>query len=249
VDEIRLDQLVRYRTLITRRTGIESRPPSIYARASWQGRYYDVWHLSADPSTIIEHMSLGSRFQPAAVPDCAKVMDLAARAAAVHGVLATIARPPAIVIEGDGHIGVPNGGFYGYGQSPNLFTATNAYQVPFTFRVPSTGVYNVWVGGSFSNTLTAYLDGRKVGSQENQTEWPGNFLDFGSASLRKGTHTLFIKHSGPDLGPGTGAQQPFGAGPFVVSQSVSSNDITYVKPSNAHSLCGKSLDWIEALRG
>ena len=246
VDEIRLDQLLVYRTLITRRQGVASRPPSVYDRV-WAGRYYDVWQRR-DPSNIIKHLSLGSRFQPAAVPDCKKVMDLAQRASAAHGVLAAVVRPPAIVIEGTGRIGVP-AVFYKYEQTANLYTATNAYTRTFSFNVPSKGTYTVWLGGSFSSTMTAYLDRREVGRQSNQTEWPGNFLNFGSAVLSRGKHTLGLSHSGPGLGPGSAASQSFGFGPFVIAQSINPRDITYVQPNKAHSLCGKSLDWVEALHG
>ena len=41
-DEIKLSALLYYRTLIIRRTGSASRPPSVYNRV-WSGRYYDVW--------------------------------------------------------------------------------------------------------------------------------------------------------------------------------------------------------------
>src|SRR5262249_9135463 len=100
-----------------------------------------------------------------------------------------------------------------------------------------------------SSTMTAYLDGTKVGQQDNQTEWPGNFLGFGSKELSKGTHMLRISHSGPDFSPGSAAKQSFGVGPFLIAPSSDRHDITYVEPQTAPSLCGKSLDWIEALRG
>ena len=246
VDEIKLDQLLKYRTLITRRSGIESRPPSAFRRW-WQGRYYDVWKRRSDSSTIIDHLSLGSRWQPAAVPECSAVMNLAHRAAAVGGFLATVVRPPAIVIEGSGRTELPKQ-WYKYGQTPDLFRATNAYSRVFDFKVPSRGRYDVWVGGSFSSTLTMYLDRKKVGEQSNQTEWPGTFLPFGSAVLTRGTHTIGIFHAGPGLAPGSAANQPFGVGPFVVAQETDTNSVSYVQPNKARSLCGRSLDWVEALR-
>jgi hypothetical protein len=249
VDEIRLDQLLKYGLLITRRTGVSSRPPSAFS-LRYAGRYYDVWRRDSNPTAIIEHLSLGSRFQPAAVPDCKAVMHLAHMADAYkHGRLATVVRPPAIVIEGNGQIGVPKPGeWYYYEQTPYLYTATNAYARVFPFSVPSAGSYTVWVGGSFSSTLTMYIDGRKVGQQSNQTEWPGNFLSFGTAELTRGKHKLGIRHSAPDLSPGSAAEQSFGLGPFVVAPT-GNPGVTYVQPNDAHSLCGKSLDWVEALRG
>ena len=257
VDEIRLDQLLFYRTLIVRRTGSASRPPSPYTR-TWSGRNYDVWQRPRGKSRlwqkapgrsgIIKHMSLGSRFQPAGVPDCAKVMDLAHVASAAGGVLATVFRPRAIVIQARGQIGSPTDiGLYG--ELAGNIRLTNAYHLTLPFTVSSGGTYALWVGGSFSSTLTAKIDGRKVGQQASQTEWPGNFLSFGSLNLARGAHTLEIKHSGPGLGPGSGAKEPFGLGPFVIAQGTDQHVVTYLQPSQAHSLCGKSLDWIEAVTG
>jgi hypothetical protein len=247
VDEIGLDQLLQFRTLVTRRTGVASRPPSAY-RLAWSGRYYDVWRLNPGAPRIISHVSLGSRLQPAAVPDCKTVMHLAARAAATHGVLATVFRPQAIVIKPNGHIGVPKH-FGSYGEPPGTVNRTNPYKLILPFSVRSDGKYGVWVGGSFSSNLTAKLDGNRVGQQRNQTEWPGNFLYFGSAHLARGPHTLVIKHSGPDWGPGSAAIQPFGLGPFVIARGTDERKVVTIQPKDAHSLCGRSLDWIEVLHG
>jgi hypothetical protein len=247
VDEIRLDQLIpEFRTLVIRRTGVASRPPSAY-KLLWSGRYYDVWRLRPNARRILAHLSLGSRFQPAAVPDCKTLMDLAARASAAHGVLATVFRPEVTVITPrTGKTEVPKH-FGSYGEPSGLLYATKQYTVTYPFRVRTGGIYTVWVGGSFSSTLTAKLDGHKVGQQRNQTEWPGNFLKFGSAYLTRGRHTLVIKHSGPDWGPGSAAHQPFGLGPFVIAQGTDDRNVKIVQPKAAHSLCGRTLDWVEAL--
>jgi hypothetical protein len=250
VDEIRLDQLLPFKTLVIRRTGTASRPPSAYHFA-WSGHYYDVWQKNPGPNRIIAHQALGSRFQPAAVPDCKAVMRLASRAAAAHGVLATVFRPQVTVITPKGKIVVPKH-FYNYGEPHGLVYTTKGYKLTLPFKVTSDGQYRVWVGGSFSSTLTAKLDGHQIGQQRNQSEWPGNFLNFGAAHLAPGTHVLVIKHSGPDLGPGSAAKQPFGLGPFVIARVTDSSPairrVRIVQPKDAHSLCGRSLDWIEALR-
>ena len=248
VDEIKLDQLIpEFRLLVIRRTGVESRPPSAY-KLAWSGRYYDVWRLRPDARRILAHLSLGSRFQPAAVPDCKTVMQLAARASAAHGVLATVVRPEVTVIDPNGKIGAPTHFIPNdYGESYGLLKRTKQYTLTLPFHVRTPGTYTVWVGGSFSSTLTAKLDGHKVGQQRNQTEWPGNFLKFGSEFLTRGRHVLVIKHSGPDWGPGSAAHQPFGLGPFVIAQGTDDRNVKIVQPKAAHSLCGRSLDWVEAL--
>lgn len=250
VDEIQLDQLLLYRTLITRRTGVASRPPSNYSPApSWSGRYYDVWRLNPGAPRIITHLSLGSRLQPAVVPPCKTVMSLAARASAAGGVLATVIRPGDTVIMPNGSVGVPKHFIPGdYGELYGLNYNANAFTLNLPFTVKSDGKYRLWVGGSFNSTLTAKLDGHRTGRRRNQTAWPGNFLSFGTAHLTPGRHLLTIRHSGADWRPGSAAHEPFGLGPFVIAQGNDDRDVTYVKPKAAHSLCGKSLDWLEVVK-
>jgi hypothetical protein len=176
-------------------------------------------------------------------------MQLAARATAAHGVLATVFRPQAIVIMPNGQIGAPKH-FGLYGEPHGLIYTTNPYTLHLPFRVQSDGKYGVWVGGSFGSTLTARIDGRDIGQQTNQAEWPGNFLRFGSVHLTPGAHKLGIKHSGASWFPGSAAQQSFGLGPFVIAQGTDKRDVTIVQPKAARrTLCGQSLDWIEVLRG
>jgi hypothetical protein len=247
LDEIRLGELGPFPTLITRRTGVASRPPSNYHLA-WSGRYYDVWQRTAGAPAIIAHLSLGSRFQPAGVPDCKTVMHLARLASRAHGRLATVFRPEVTVITPYGHIGDLKH-FGAFGEPYSELYNTNAYTLKLPFKAPSDAIYRLWVGGSFSSLLTAKLDGQTIGQQRNQTAWPGNFLYFGKAYLTRGTHLLVIKHSGPDWRPGSAARQPFGLGPFVIARGAGADKLTVtkVKPQAAHSLCGKSLDWVEAL--
>lgn len=247
VDEIRVDQLLLFRTLVIRRTGVASRPPSAY-RLAWSGRYYDVWQRKPNAPRIVVHLALGSRLQPAAVPDCKIVKQLARRATRVHGVLATVYRPEVTVIKPNGKIMVPKHFGY-YGEPLGEIYKTSPFKLVLPFSVRSAGKYRVWVGGSFSSTVTAKLDGHVVGQQTNQTEWPGNFLNFGSAHLARGAHKLVIKHSGPSWLPGSGAHQSFGLGPFVIAQGTDDRPVTRVQPSAARSLCRRSLDWIEVLRG
>jgi hypothetical protein len=55
-----------------------------------------------------------------------------------------------------------------------------------------------------------------------------------------------LRYGGPDLHPGSGDPQ-FPMGPLVLSRTTAAMPISYVQPENARTLCGKSLDWIEAL--
>lgn len=246
IDEVRLDAVLYYRTLVLRSSGVASRPPSPYTRV-WSGRYYDVWQRSDQPRPILEHLSLGSRLQPAAIPHCDDVLRLARLAEADNGQLATVERPPAIIIEPDGTVGAPTS-FTRNGEDPQALYLYGAATLALPFTVPDSATYGVWVGGSFRSKLVASIDGRPVGSGRDQLNWPSNFTSMGEAQLRAGPHVLGIRYTGPDLWPGSAGLPPFGLGPFAVARGTEDRPVTYVRPSQARSLCGKSLDWIEAVK-
>ncbi len=59
IDSFPLSTLEPYRSIVTRRTPTESRPPSIY-HLVWQGRYYQLWQRAEPPErTILRHVPLG----------------------------------------------------------------------------------------------------------------------------------------------------------------------------------------------
>ena len=76
IDDFSLDAVLVYRTLVLRRSPVESRPPSPYRLVS-QGRFYEVWQRpEVVDRPILEHLPLGTDLQPAAVPSCAEVLRL-----------------------------------------------------------------------------------------------------------------------------------------------------------------------------
>jgi hypothetical protein len=247
IDEIRLDAVLYYRTLVLRRSGLGSRPPSAYAPI-WSGRYYTVWQRALAPRTILEHLSLGSRLQPAAVPKCAEVQRLARLAAANNGELAVVERPPAVVIEPDGSVGPPTSFNRLAQEDPKVVNVLRAATFTLSFTVPNAGTYGVWVGGSFRSKVVASVDGLRVGSDRDQLNWPSNFTSLGEVSLIAGSHVLEIRYTGPDFRPGSAGFPEYGLGPFAVVQGTEDRPVTYVRPAGAQELCGTSLDWVEAVK-
>ena len=247
IDELALGSVLPYRTLVLRRSGVASRPPSVYVPV-WSGRYYQVWQRPITASSIIEHVPLGSRLQPAAVPRCSEVMRLARLAGAKNGFVAAVERDPAIVIETDGSPGPPLS-FGAYGEDAKALYLTKPYSASADFAVHTPAIYGVWVGGSFKAGVEVWVDGLRVGGRRDQLNWPDTFSALGSVRLGPGRHTLRFRYDGPDLRPGSGGTPPFGVGPLALSSATGDSPITYVRPADARSLCGKSLDWVEALRG
>ena len=246
IDEIALESVLPYRTLVLRRSGVASRPPSVYVPV-WSGSYYQVWQRNGDPRSIIEHLSLGSRLQPAAVPSCSEVLRLARLAESQNGVLAVVERAPAIVLEPDGSPGPPQS-LGPYGEDPKALYLTRQYSVAAGFSAPKAANYGVWVGGSFKAGVEIDVDGRRVGGARDQLNWPNTFTQLAAVRLAPGKHTLSLRYSGPDIRPGSGGTPPFGLGPIALSAATNDSRVMYVRPPDARSLCGKTLDWIEALR-
>ncbi len=120
LDSFPLSTLETYRSIVTRRSPAESRPPSIY-RLVWQGRYYQLWQRPAQPATtILEHVPLGESntlpycgaaqkgaakplcsVDPVATPPCSQIQSLARRALREHAQLVAYQRPAPIVARGD----------------------------------------------------------------------------------------------------------------------------------------------------
>jgi len=249
LDELQLASVLPYRTLVLRRSGASSRPPSVYVPV-WTGRYYQVWQRPAYTGSILAHLPLGSRLQPAAVPACRRVMALARVAAARGGEVAAVPRPPAVVIEANGSVGLPASfGAYGESPSPEVRYLTSPYSFTSSFVAPVPGRYGVWIGGSFKSGVVVDVDGRPIGAARDSLTWPDTFTSVGSVRLTPGRHTLRFRYGGPGLRPGSGGTPPFGTGPVVLSPATQDSAITYVEPARARTLCGKSLDWVEALRG
>jgi hypothetical protein len=176
------------------------------------------------------------------------VIRLAQLAAANNGLLAAVERPPAIVIEADGTLAVPTS-FSSYGEDPKVLYVTKPISIEASFTAPASGSYGIWVGGLWRARLEAWVDGKWIGSARDVLAWPSNFVELGRVRLGAGAHLLRIRYSGPDLHPGSAGRPGFGLGPFAVGEGTGNRRVTYVQPSNSRSLCGRPLDWIEALRG
>jgi hypothetical protein len=223
IDRFRLDTVLTYRTLVLRRGPAASRPPSVYGLA-WSGRYYEVWQRPAHaPPTIVEHLGLGDANQAAAKPRCSDVL----RLARLPGVtsLATATRPQAI--------------WLGY---PPL---SGESRVPVTLAAG--GDYTAWLGGDWDGRSSISVDGHEVGARRMELNWTGVFSDLGTAKLSAGRHLVSIRSVRGGWHPGSAAT-PYSYGPAALSAVDTREPVETVAPQDARSLCGRRLDWVEALR-
>jgi hypothetical protein len=241
LDQFQLGGILVYKTLVLPHTPVESRPPSPYQLA-WTGRYYDVWQRPDTYPAVLEHLPLGDSLQPGAVPRCGEVLRLAQRAGP-GGRLAAAPRPPVTALPlssaryPDSWSADANGLLYPHGSGDVLASVD----------VGRRARYVLWVGSSFRNRLRVDVDGQPVADLRHYVNDGAAYSRLGSVVLPPGRHVVRLRVGGPDLHPGSGGY-PLGLGPLVMSTATAvDTPVAFVEPENAQSLCGRRLDWIEAL--
>ncbi|HEX5610065.1 MAG TPA: hypothetical protein VFX45_08240 [Solirubrobacterales bacterium] len=243
-DQIVLPAVLTYRTLVLRRNPGQSRPPSPYSLVR-RGDFYNVWQrpASAGPE-IAEHLPLGGFEQPGAVPDCGEVQRLAALAGP-GGSLAAPVRLPNLVgsLADSSH---PADWVPTEAGSPDLIPL-GAGTAELTLNVTRAGRYGFYLQGSVRNRLAVVLDGVEIGAVEQQLNESQQFLYFGTALLSSGLHEIALVLDGQSLAPGSGGP-PEPIGPLVLGPTANQDPpMLEVPTAAAQTLCGKQLDWVEAL--
>src|SRR5262249_50649540 len=93
IDRFRYPDLLMYRTLVLRRSPVESRPGAPY-RLVLRGKWYDVWQRPATGGQrVVEHVPLGDDRAPSAVPPCSLVHRVASTARAGGDLVAAAYTP------------------------------------------------------------------------------------------------------------------------------------------------------------
>ena len=220
-DELDLNGLLEFRTLVLRRSPVRSRPPSPY-RLVRAGRYYEVWQRPLEPSSgIPEHQPYGEDDEPVAVPHCDEIngLGLLALQHQMRNVRLIAARHAPVYNATDGNL-----------------------------EVPSAGRYVAWLKGSARGNVELFLDGRKVGEARQQLENDGGFIELGETRLSEGTHHAELHFGGADLHPGSGGFPRPETGPLLFAPAGDeSGELVSVSVEESGRLCGKPWDWIEAV--
>ena len=239
IDRFDLSSLLAYRVLVVRRSPLASRPPSPF-RLVERTRWYEVWMRDDSAPRVLEHDPLGNELSPGAVPSCAAVL----RLASLPGVrrLLAVPRDQVAVLS----LSTPDHpGSWSTGTITGSVDPGGSGSVSRDVRV-TPGRYDVWLGGSFLGRFSAAVDGRPVGSAQHELEWSGQLVDLGTLPLAGGSHRVLLRYAYGGWRPGTHGLAPLPSGPLVVAPS-SSPRVVGVAPARARSLCGRRLDWVEAV--
>jgi hypothetical protein len=241
IDRFAPEGLLPYKTLVLRRSPLASRPPLPFQLVE-AGDDYEVWQADGTPAPI-RHLGLEGTEGPSAVPDCAEVEQLAAEPGALH--LAAAVRPDPVRIP-LGDLSLPSGWKLGGGGA--YATPDSSGTATGSFSVEESGSYGVWLGGSPRGNVEISIDGKPAGSSGPELDHADSYRQVGTVELDPGRHEIaFTYDEASPLAPGVGGEA-FPLGPLLVSPGTAADArIETVDVSKATSLCGRSLDWIEAL--
>ena len=96
--------------------------------------------------------------------------------------------------------------------------------------------------------VVASVNGRGLVSERHLLSHGGQYVPLERQVLSPGNHQVEVELSGSDLHPGSrGRPQPLG--PLALATATADLPVTYVAASQADSLCGRRLDWVEAVSG
>jgi hypothetical protein len=241
LDQLALSSVEQFPMIVMRRSPAWSRPPGNY-REVWKGRYYIAWRR-VDPAPLA-HFPLGSGFTPSAMPSCPAVRKIASEAKREHTELAYAPRPLNV-----------SANLARAHHSPNLVLATDLEGRPeYIFAGPgkleghlttsASGDYEVWLAGDADRPLQVRIDGRTVGSVEQESGDDGAVMHVTDLTLSAGRHSYEVIRGGGNLLPDDNGSSSIDG---VVLQPIgaSAPPVRKIATDEWRSLCGQPLDWIE----
>ncbi len=239
LDQFELATILQYRTLVLQRSPSGSRPPSPY-KLTERTRFWDVWQRPVVVSPkILVHMPLGNSIQAGAVPVCPSVQTLAKTPGTAELIAAPVRNAVVVAVSVGMHPAA-------WSTDSSFLSLDGAGTATIPVSVPQAGTYAVWLGGSIRGPVTLVVDGKNVGTARNEIQEAGQYVPFDSVHLGSGKHTVSLRYGGGDWRPGSGGP-PDTVGPLSLTLDAPTAPLLHIAPSRATSLCGRTLDWIEAV--
>jgi hypothetical protein len=240
LDRVAPKALVGYPLIVTRRDPSAQRPPAAY-KLRWQGSYYQVWARMPAARPALLHTSLAGA--PSA--RCARIVRLGRRARS-HGARLVAALEPRLVVVSIPRLRRHRPVGWARARAGILMRTPGSLQI--AFKLPSRGVWQVWLKADLMRELRVWIDGRLLGSLGGQLG--GNSLIPNTLSplrvrLSRGEHTLALTRLGASLAPGDGGAALLTAIFLTPSTRAGEPRLVNVSPVDARSLCGRSVQWLE----
>jgi hypothetical protein len=114
--------------------------------------------------------------------------------------------------------------------------------------LPSSGEWQVWIGGSVRGEVSVTINGVEAGSVRNRLNNHAQFIELDRLTLERGLQRIEVDYRrGGMPRPATGAY-PFGIGPVVLTRRDRQDRLIRLPSADSDRLCGRRLDWVEGLR-
>ena len=253
-NDLDLSYVEGFRLLVLARSPQFARPPANF-RLVFQDRYYDVWRRTRAPA-VMSHVSLTSATARVRPLSCASIVALGRRAAREHARIAYVEaphRPSLDPVKASHPPQWVSSTENGEGDPRLLHLTQGAGSVLGHVHVRRTGRYAVWVEGSISEPIAVWIGRRYVGSISYQLAPPGQAFDVGTAWLRAGQQPVALyravrRRLPGDVFPGYAGSGEL-LGPVTLVPTDNGSTVQHVAPPRTGTLCGRSLEWVEIVRG
>jgi hypothetical protein len=236
-----------YRTIVLRRGFASSRPPSTFRR-TYTGRFYEVWQRPrSEDSKLIEHLSIGTFREPSGQPDCNELRRIADRAIEANGRIAYLERPRNLLAV-PAYVELPRG-WYADATDGMALVPRGKGELTVHVDVARAGDYDVWLEGSFGRPVHVSIDGAAPLQVAWQINGRGSAEHLTRMRLAAGRHSVRIWRDGGGLRPGDGGSSRL-LGPIAFTPPDPTGiPVRELPPARWAELCGRDLDWVEAIRG
>jgi hypothetical protein len=239
IDQFQTGPLLVYRTLVLRRSPVGSRPPSPYT-LKLRDRFWEVWQRPVQASPrVLSHLPLGDPVEPGGVPSCAAIQRLA-RTQGAAKLIAAPATNPLVVGAGEG----THPPSWSHGREYLVLKGKGTATLRVT--IPQAGRYELWLGGSMSGPVKLTVNGTEIGTARYELQEDGQYVPFGSIGLERDKYEIAISYNGGDLRPGSGGPAAT-VGPLILQREAPDLKLFDVPLGAARTLCGRTLDWVEAV--
>lgn len=246
LDQLAIDYVLRFPNIVLRRSAAGSRPPANY-RLAWRGDWYEIWQRPrGNRLRVLRHLGLGEPLRGQGHAACEEVRAVARHAREDGGRLAWSEPLPVVAFVPAFRPLPPAWGVDGI--DPRVVRPVGRGRIEGAIRVPRSGPHELWLEGSFGRPVAVEVDGRTVGTSDIHLNPRDGSTRVAVVDLDRGRHEVAIERPGGTLAPGSGGQNR-AIGPLLVRPAGEREaELREGPPSSWRELCGRTLDWVEAVR-
>jgi hypothetical protein len=239
IDQMPIEFVESFPLIVQRRGPDASRAPANY-RLDYENEYYRVWRRIRAASTVVRHVPFQQAFEGSSTPACKTVLEATGGLDAGTVFVASV---PNETVELDVARAKQSGRWPPDHEIPRTVDLTVPGRADAMPAFKDGGSYAIWVAASTGRTLQVELDGRTVGAVK-AVNTNGEWLPAGTVDVRPGRHRVALVMPEGNLAPGDGYRGT--SGPVVFQAR--SDHAKLIRTTDPKRLCGRRLDWIEALR-